>query len=64
MHDILAWYADHDVELILGTRVSAIDRSAHTVTLDLELGPARASVGGTLALRQASADDPVPGCVS
>jgi 3-phenylpropionate/trans-cinnamate dioxygenase ferredoxin reductase subunit len=28
-----SWYADHDVELRLGTRVTAIDRAARTVTL-------------------------------
>ncbi|MGH3343914.1 MAG: NAD(P)/FAD-dependent oxidoreductase [Carbonactinosporaceae bacterium] len=26
------WYADHDVELLLGTRVESIDRAARTVT--------------------------------
>jgi 3-phenylpropionate/trans-cinnamate dioxygenase ferredoxin reductase component len=28
------WYADHDVELRLGTRVTTMDRVAHTVTLE------------------------------
>ncbi|HEY0699752.1 MAG TPA: NAD(P)/FAD-dependent oxidoreductase, partial [Micromonospora sp.] len=28
------WYAEHDVELLLGRRVTAVDREAHTVTLD------------------------------
>jgi 3-phenylpropionate/trans-cinnamate dioxygenase ferredoxin reductase component len=28
------WYADHDVELRLGTRAAAIERNAHTVTLE------------------------------
>ncbi|GAB3581606.1 FAD-dependent oxidoreductase [Calidifontibacter terrae] len=29
-----AWYAEHDVDLRIGTTVTAIDRTAHTVTLD------------------------------
>src|SRR5215472_17543048 len=28
------WYADNDVELVTGTRVSAVDASAHAVALD------------------------------
>ena len=28
------WYADHDVELQLGTRVTALDRAAHEVVLE------------------------------
>ena len=28
------WYADHDVELRLGTRATAVDRAAHEVTLE------------------------------
>ena len=28
------WYADHDVELQLGTRVAALDRAAHEVVLE------------------------------
>jgi 3-phenylpropionate/trans-cinnamate dioxygenase ferredoxin reductase subunit len=31
--DNSAWYRDHDVDLRLGTRVTAVDPSAHTVTL-------------------------------
>ncbi len=34
VHDI-GWYGDHDIELILGTRATAIDRGARTVTLDM-----------------------------
>src|SRR5215475_11411637 len=29
-----SWYADHDVELATGTRVTAVDASAHAVALD------------------------------
>src|SRR5215467_3246721 len=29
-----SWYADHDVELLTGVRVSAVDASAHSVALD------------------------------
>jgi 3-phenylpropionate/trans-cinnamate dioxygenase ferredoxin reductase subunit len=32
VHD-KAWYADHDVDLRLGTEVTAVDRAAHQVTL-------------------------------
>src|SRR4051794_12261216 len=28
------WYGEHDVELVLGVRASALDPKAHTVTLD------------------------------
>jgi 3-phenylpropionate/trans-cinnamate dioxygenase ferredoxin reductase subunit len=28
------WYADHDVELVLGVRATALDPARHTVTLD------------------------------
>jgi 3-phenylpropionate/trans-cinnamate dioxygenase ferredoxin reductase subunit len=28
------WYAEHDVELVLGVRVTALDPASHTVTLD------------------------------
>jgi 3-phenylpropionate/trans-cinnamate dioxygenase ferredoxin reductase subunit len=34
VHEI-RWYADHDVELILGARATALDRAAHTVSLDI-----------------------------
>jgi 3-phenylpropionate/trans-cinnamate dioxygenase ferredoxin reductase subunit len=34
VHEI-GWYADHDVELILGARATALDRAAHTVSLDI-----------------------------
>jgi 3-phenylpropionate/trans-cinnamate dioxygenase ferredoxin reductase subunit len=33
VHDA-QWYSAHDVDLILGIRATAIDRAAHTVTLD------------------------------
>jgi 3-phenylpropionate/trans-cinnamate dioxygenase ferredoxin reductase subunit len=29
-----AWYAEHDVELVLGVRVTALDRKTHVVTVD------------------------------
>jgi 3-phenylpropionate/trans-cinnamate dioxygenase ferredoxin reductase subunit len=29
-----AWYPDHNVELVVGVRVTAVDPQAHTVTLD------------------------------
>src|SRR3712207_1206440 len=28
------WYGEHDVELLLGVRATALDPAAHTVTLD------------------------------
>jgi 3-phenylpropionate/trans-cinnamate dioxygenase ferredoxin reductase subunit len=33
VHDA-TWYAEHDVELVLGVRATALDPAAHTVTLD------------------------------
>jgi len=33
VHDA-TWYAEHDIELVLGVRATALDPAAHTVTLD------------------------------
>src|SRR5262249_20977615 len=30
----MAWYAEHDIELLLGVRATNLDTAAHTVTLD------------------------------
>jgi len=35
VHDNVGWYADHDVELILGARATTLDRAGHTVSLDI-----------------------------
>jgi len=54
-----AWYRDHDVDLRLGTRVSSVDPSAHTVGL-----PDDTTVGYDkllLATGSASRRPPIPG---
>jgi 3-phenylpropionate/trans-cinnamate dioxygenase ferredoxin reductase subunit len=54
-----AWYRDHDVDLRLGTRVSSLDPSAHTVGL-----PDDTTVGYDkllLATGSASRRPPIPG---
>src|SRR5258705_7153932 len=54
-----AWYRDHDVDLRLGTRVSSLDASAHTVGL-----PDDTTVGYDkllLATGSASRRPPIPG---